>query len=109
MSGDAPQNRSFTDCRPGLIAFGIIEILIGGFCALMVPLIGFAMVAAAKVGETDRFNARVMLPSLLVYVFIAAWFIWLGIGSALCRRWARTILLVTSWMTLVLGIVGMAY
>ncbi len=109
MNADANQDRNFTDCRAGLIVFGVFEVLIGGLCALMIPMMAFAMLAATKLEEAGGINAQMMLPGMLVYVLIAAWFIWLGIGSAMCRRWARTILLVTSWMALVFGAIGTAF
>ncbi len=36
-------------------------------------------------------------------------FIWLGIGSIMARRWARALLLIMSWSTLILGLVIMAF
>src|SRR5262249_52189470 len=48
-----------------------------------------------------------MIISVLVFYLPAAVvFIWLGIGLALARRWARTLTIVLSWMWLVFGVAG---
>jgi len=107
MSTDAIADKGYTDCRAGLIIFGIIEILIGLACAGFVPLMIFGMAMGAAAGGEANMSMRMMVPALLFYAIIAAWFIWLGVGSVMCRRWARTVLLVTSWIALVCGAVGL--
>lgn len=109
MNTETAPGRSYTDCRAGLIIFGIIEILIGAFCALMIPLMVFGMMAGQMAGQDQAMQPLMMVPGMLFYLIIAVWFIWLGIGSVKCRRWARTTLLVTSWMALVFGLAGVAY
>jgi hypothetical protein len=42
----------------------------------------------------------------LMYGIYGAGLIWLGIGSMLCRRWARAVLLVLSWSWLLAGVVS---
>jgi hypothetical protein len=44
-----------------------------------------------------------------MYSALAVWFIWMGIGSLKARRWARALLLVTSWLWLISGIIGLAF
>jgi len=50
-----------------------------------------------------------MIPGVMVYVLLAVWFLWMGIGSIKARRWARALILVSSWVWLVVGIIGMVF
>ena len=50
-----------------------------------------------------------MIPGILVYVVAAVWFIWMGIGSVKARRWARALVLVSSWLWLICGIGGLFF
>ncbi len=50
-----------------------------------------------------------MILCVLFYVLLATWFIWMGIGSILTRRWARALLLIFSWFWLICGATGMAF
>lgn len=100
----------FIDRKAGLVAFGIMQILFGIFCLLMVPLITFGMYASSlRAGSAAPMNAQMMIPSVLVYVVLAIWAIWMGIGSIQARRWARALLLVTSWFWLISGILGLVF
>ena len=91
----------FKDRSLGLVIFGVIEILIGVFCALLVPLI---LVAGSLTGTTDL---RSTVPSMVLYTVVAAVFIWLGVGSIRARRWACELTLSLSWIWLVTGICSM--
>jgi len=101
----------FKDRTTGLIVFGILEIIFGAFCALMVPLMIFGMFVSAGLhkGSTPPVGASMMIPGILFYVLIAGWFIWMGIGSIKARRWARALLLVTSWFWLISGMIGLVF
>jgi len=109
--GQAGGAGDLKDRKTGLIVFGILEILFGAFCGLMVPLMVFGMLATAAVskGSTTPASVGVMVPGLLFYVVLAVWFIWMGIGSVKARRWARALLLVTSWLWLISGVIGLAF
>jgi hypothetical protein len=79
---DAVHIPSFRDRKTGLVVFGIILIIIG----LLLALLSLMCIAH-------------------IYVFLglflavpAVWFISMGIGSIKARRWARALLLVTSWV-----------
>jgi hypothetical protein len=50
-------------------------------------------------------NMQMLIPGLMFYVVLAAAFVWLGIGSIQCRRWARALLLILAWFWLCLGVV----
>lgn len=93
-----PRAREHHDRSFGLAVFGAIEIVIGLVCAALVP---FTVVAGAFVPGMEL---RVILPSLVVYVFIAAIFLTLGIGSIRARVWAQALSLSLSWIWLITGV-----
>lgn len=98
----------FKDRQTGLIVFGILEILLGCLCALLVPLMiwGQAMSAQATGGAP---NFRMAIPGALVYAMLAVALVWLGIGSMRFRRWARALLLILSWSWLGMGVIAMGF
>jgi hypothetical protein len=104
------ENPDFKDRKVRLVVLGILQIIFGGFCALMVPLAIFGMVAAAKAGkgaaEGVNLSLRMIIPGILLYLALAVWFIWMGIGSIMARRWARALILVSSWLWLIGGVCG---
>src|SRR5436190_12261921 len=87
----------YKDRRTGLIVFGIFAILIGAFCALLVPVMIFGQVMAARRLGTE-FETSAALISSAVYGAMAVVMIWLGVGSILARRWARALLLCVGWI-----------
>jgi hypothetical protein len=97
----------FKDRRAGLIALGILEILLGAGCALMIPLMVFGQLMAANMSGAPP-SLRMIIPAALIYVVLAVTLIWLGIGSIKCRRWARGLLLILSWSWLAVGIISVA-
>jgi hypothetical protein len=103
-----PPATEFKDRRTGLIVFGILEILLGCLCVLLIPLMfwGQAMSARMTGGET---NYRMVIPSALMYGILAVSFIWLGIGSLKCRRWARALLLMMAWSWLLVGVLSTGF
>ncbi len=105
------KSSDFKDMKTGLIVFGILQIILGGFCALMVPFAIFGMIASAFLDESSAaaMSPTMMIPGILLYVVLAAWFISMGIGSIKARRWARALLLVTSWLWLICGINGFIF
>lgn len=98
---EAVSASGFKDRSLGLVIFGVITILIGAFCALLVPLI---LVAGSLLGTADLRSA---VPSAVLYTVVAAIFIWLGVGSIRARRWACELTLSLSWIWLVTGICSM--
>jgi hypothetical protein len=98
----------FKDRSAGLVVFGIIEILIGLFCALLIPLALVVILAAPSMPELGAdFDPRTLVPSLAVYGLAAVVFIWLGIGSVRARRWAAAVMLSLSWLWLISGAAAM--
>lgn len=109
--GTMPGDSNFKDRKTGLIVFGILEIIFGAFCALMVPLVIFSTLASTALNKSaaQPMSPGMMIPGILFYVFLAVWFIWLGIGSIKARRWARALWLVAAWVWLISGIIGLVF
>ena len=101
----------FKDRKTGLMVFGILQIILGAFCALMVPfmLLGMIVQAHTRTDDAQPMRAGQMIPSLAIYTLLAAWFIVMGIGSIRTRRWARALVLVSSWLWLICGLLGVAF
>jgi len=97
----------FKDRRAGLIVFGVIQILIGAFCALMIPLVLLSLLVGPAGGVPV--SAKTVLPAMAQYALMAVAAIWLGIGSIRARRWARALTLVLGWIWLVCGLVALVF
>jgi len=98
----------YKDRSVGLIAFGILTILLGCLCGAFLLLIS---VSQAMVPKDQQVPLSTLMPSMSVYGILGVALVWLGIGSIMARRWARALLLIFSWSWLVIGlfeIVGMA-
>lgn len=105
------QSSDFKDRRTGLVVFGILQIILGGLCALMVPFMVIGMIASAALRNSSAppINTSMMIPGILFYVLAGVWFIWMGIGSVKARRWARALILVSSWLWLICGTGGLVF
>ncbi|MBA7619258.1 hypothetical protein ES703_26596 [subsurface metagenome] len=105
------QSSDFKDSKTGLVVFGILHIIFGGFCALMVPFMIFGMIVSTFLGKSAAASMRptMMISALLLYTLLAVWFIWMGIGSIKARRWARALILVSSWLWLIGGMGGLIF
>ena len=105
------QSSDFKDRKTGLVVFGILQIIFGGFCALMVPLMIFGMIASTVLDNSAAapMSTTMMIPALLLYVLLAVWFICMGIGSIKARRWARALVLVSSCFWLISGVSGLIF
>lgn len=102
----------FKDRKVWLFVFGICQCILGIMSGLAIPMMIFGIVIVAMNPEAvdgSKTSAMQLIPALLVYAGGAAWFITLGIGSIRCRRWARALTLVTSWMWLCGGVIGLAF
>jgi hypothetical protein len=96
---------TYPDRSTGLVVFGIIQIVLGLFCALMVPL-SFLGVFLARRSMGTALPAGSYVMSITLYALAAAFFIVLGVGSIRARRWGRDLTLITSWLWLVYGAVA---
>jgi hypothetical protein len=103
------QEPVFKDRKAGLVLFGVLQIGLGSLCALMIPLMLFGLMVSKTVpnNAAPPMDTRMIIPGLLFYALLAVWFIWLGIGSILARRWARALLTVASWTWLICGVSGL--
>jgi hypothetical protein len=113
LSSQIPSNASaplsqeplaYKDRSTGLTIFGVFQIILGLFAALMIPFaaLGAFMSRFAPGGGTMR--PIQMLSGMATYAFLAAALITLGVGSVRMKRWARALTVVTSWYWLVSGI-----
>jgi hypothetical protein len=93
----------FKDRTVGLVVFGAASVLIGLFCALIVPLIFLSTVLTETSGGAGV-DLRSAWSASAIYGFMAVAFVWLGVGSIRARRWARELLLSLSWIWLLTGI-----
>jgi len=105
------QNLDFKDRKTGLILFGIIQLIFGGFSALMIPLMMVGVAVSSHQGDNTAMgtDTRMIIPGVMFYTLLAVWFIWMGIGSIKTRRWARALILVSSWMWLVFGTIALIF
>jgi hypothetical protein len=98
----------YEDRKTLLVVFGILELLMGGCCSLMVPMSLFSLVAMQSLpaGQAPPQDPRGVLGGALFYLAAGAFFMTMGVGSILARRWARTLMAITSWAWLVTGVGG---
>jgi hypothetical protein len=101
------QSPEYKDRKAGLVVFGVLQIILGSICVLVVTLM-FLSMAAGIPGRPEMGLGQVIYGAVL-YLLLAAWLIWMGIGSIKARRWARALILVSSWIWLVCGIQGLLY
>jgi hypothetical protein len=94
--------------RSGLIAFGVISIIIGslaGCLALSMPmLLLLGGRVAQQQPQAGHFAPAPAVFVMALYAAVATAFIWIGIGSCRCQRWVRPIILCLAWPGLVCGI-----
>jgi MFS family permease len=98
----------FKDRKTGLIVFGILQIILGAICALMVPfmILGAVMSATLDKNPAGSINIGAVISGAFFYALAAASFIWLGIGSIKARRLARALILIFAWLGLISGLLG---
>lgn len=95
---------TYKNRRTGLIAFGIVMIVVGCVVALFLPLAFLGQFVGAKsMGVAP--NYRALVQTVFMYGLLAVAFIWLGAGSIKARRWARALLLIVAWSWLVVGFI----
>ena len=103
METDEATGQGYKDRRTGLMVFGAGLILLGLLC-----LVGCLFTVAASLlsrgaaggGPPDKF---MLAASLGLYGGLAVFFLWMGIGSLMGRRWARALTLVVSIYWLIAG------
>lgn len=108
MSEFSTPQVSHHDRKTGLVVFGVLTILLGVFCGLAVLLMFASQAAMARTGQGAP-NTVAMLPAVATYAMFAVVLVWLGIGSVMARRWARTLLVIFSWSWLIVGVVAVGF
>jgi hypothetical protein len=104
----------YTDRSGGLVAFGILEIVLGLLCLGLVAVVLAGAVASSTFAASLPPGPRPLqlhqaLLSVSIYLVAAIGFVCLGIGSTLARRWARTLTLILSWFWLAVGLFGFVF
>ncbi len=104
LTSSAP--RPYRDRYVGLVCFGVLELLLGLMALLLLGSI--ALVTALAPKPTPGMEPRALIQAMLTYLAAAVFFLWMGIGSILARRWARALVLVASWLWLFSGVLACA-
>ncbi len=99
---------SFKDRSIGLLIFGILTVLGGVLCGLMVLFLGFSLSLPSRPGVPAQ-SLQMLLPAMAIYSLAAVGCIWLGVGSIMKRRWARALLLIGSWSGLIVGVISFIF
>src|SRR4030042_2334262 len=101
------KKKVFKDRETGLVIFGVIHIIIGAFCVLFMLLTIVGAMALRNLGESSGTVMSVgdMILVVSLFLLIAIWFVWMGIGSIQARKWARALILITSWFWLIGGVI----
>ena len=97
------------DRRVSLLVFGIAEVLLGALCFLLIPLLLLGMVLSR--GNPNGYRPPHIASTIVTYAAIGVCFIVLGVGSALCRRWARALWVCVSgaWLCSGVGALGLVF
>ncbi len=97
----------FKERKGWLTFFGIVEILLGGFCLIFAAFSLLGMLMASQSREFMAAGAKPssMITIFVLYLLISILFIWLGIGSIGFKRWARSLSLLVGWYWLIPGII----
>jgi hypothetical protein len=92
--------------HPWIILCGVVELLMGAFCALLSALMMFAVLFADRLPTSGKAppSRPAMVAALLMFGLGALFFVTVGIGTMLRRRWARLVMLVVSPLWLALGV-----
>lgn len=108
-----PPKPPTVDRRTRLIALGVAQLGFGALCALLAALILFSMFAMLAMGPEAAAAAgmspKMTIMGMAMYCAVAAWFITMGVGSILARRWARALILTSAWIWLACGISGIIF
>jgi len=90
----------FRDRRGSLVAFGILQIVIGLICALFVLVLAAALELTSRRGIAPPAN---IAPAFVLYGAAAFYFVTVGAGSIRVRRWARAMSVAFSAAWLAVG------
>ncbi len=99
------QESSFKDATVIMIIWGILLVLIGASTLVSVP---FSLLSLLVPDSTEHTNGTLgqVLSSLSGTLLYSGWFITMGVGTFMKKRWARSLSLLASWYLLISGICG---
>jgi len=97
-----PETVTYRERGGWLIAFGIVQILLGGMTALMTLFVMLSAVASRFTMHRAG-NFKSQIGTIAFCMALAVGFVVFGVGSIRARRWARALTLVTSWYALIFG------
>ncbi|MCF7848293.1 MAG: hypothetical protein K9M45_05535 [Kiritimatiellales bacterium] len=97
------ESENYKDRSGGLVAFGILQIIGGVICLLFA---GVCCLPVFIAGAGVPF--RQVAGGMMVYVFMAVWLVWMGIGTVMAKRWAQTLMLAGAWFALLCGITALS-
>lgn len=95
---------AFRDRRTRLRVLGVLLVVLGACCLLLAGFTALGALATARFAPGAHLRPVQVLQGLLFYLVAGAAVIALGVGSFLCRRWARPLVLVLAWAWLLLGV-----
>jgi hypothetical protein len=100
----SPESFAYKDRSTGLTIFGVFQIVLGLFAALMIPLAALGAFMSHFVPGGVSMRPGQFISGIASYAFAFAGLLTLGIGSVRMKRWARALTLVTSWYWLIMGV-----
>jgi hypothetical protein len=92
----------FKNRKVWLVVFGILQIILGAFCMHIAITMATSGDILKNAGTNLPDSIRIL--TCMLYLGLAIWFILMGIGSIKARRWARVLILITSWVWLIVGL-----
>ena len=106
-SAPAPPPTPLPARRGWVIAFGVIEILLGLGCLLLAVFVALFFL---REGSVEQMPGRSPIVGMVVgggfYLLISAFFFAGGIGSVRCKNWARILMMIGSGVWLGFGVLG---
>jgi len=85
------------------VAFGVIQIVLGGLAALAIPFMLLSALLSRK-APGGAMPVGSYVASTVTWAVIAVAFVVLGIGSIRACRWAWALTLILSWVWLLMGV-----
>ena len=107
LSYRTPPVAGFKDRSSTLLVVGIFFIIAGALCGCGVLTMPMALIAPRPPNSPPPPRISNILIGALVYAFLCAALLSLGIGCIRKRRWVRPLVIVFGWIGLVGGVIGM--
>jgi tetrahydromethanopterin S-methyltransferase subunit D len=101
---DGAQALGFKDRKAGLLVFGILQITLGGAGAVLMFFATINIIASPILKESPARPVSAAALAIWYFcagAFLAVWSVWTGVGSIKARRWARVLILASSWIELI--------